>query len=86
MPFKELAGAALFLGSHALHQALMSCANYLQSKLQQQSNLPIADIQALFDVIASIDGLIDNLKNQQPILQSMFDVAKNSSQQLQHAV
>ncbi len=83
LEFYQLGGAALFLGSEPLHTSLWACSRYITHKLAQQSALEISDIQALYDVVAGIDGLIDNLKNHQPILQSMFDVAQHSSQQLQ---
>ncbi|HHP6261792.1 TPA: hypothetical protein ACSE2R_003555, partial [Acinetobacter baumannii] len=40
-------------------------------------------IHCIFNVLAGLDMLVDNLKNKQPVLQSMFDVALLSSQQLQ---
>jgi hypothetical protein len=39
-------------------------------------------VNHVLDALASADMLIDNLKNKQPVLHSMFDVALDSSQKL----
>lgn len=84
--FKELSGAALFLGSRPLQQALHASATFVAEVCAQQQTMQSKHIEALYDVIASIDGLIDNLKNQQPVLQSMFNLAQQSSQSFNRTV
>ncbi|MBK0064829.1 MULTISPECIES: chemotaxis protein [unclassified Acinetobacter] len=82
---KELSGAALFLGSKEQQQALLHTAQFVQTSQQQQQVLNIEQIRQILNVLASLDMLIDNLKNKQPVLQSMFDVALENSRKLQTA-
>ena len=81
---KELAGAALFLGSSAQQTALLTAANFAQNRLNQNLALDAEQVNCILNVVAGLDLLVDNLKNKQPVLQSMFDVALSSSQQLQN--
>ena len=81
---KELAGAALFLGSSAQQTALLTAANFAQNRLNQNLALDTEQANCILNVVAGLDLLVDNLKNKQPVLQSMFDVALSSSQQLQN--
>ena len=46
--------------------------------------MPAEQVNCILNVVAGLDLLVDNLKNKQPVLQSMFDVALSSSQQLQN--
>lgn len=81
---KELSGAALFLGSSAQQTALLTAANFAQKRLDQNLALDAEQVNCILNVVAGLDLLVDNLKNKQPVLQSMFDVALSSSQQLQN--
>ena len=82
---KELAGSALFLGSNVQQTALQGAAQFVQYRLEQQQTITAEQVNQILNVIAGLDLLVDNLKNKQPVLQSMFDVALSSSQQLQNA-
>ena len=81
---KELSGAALFLGNSAQQTALLTAANFAQNRLNQNLALDAEQVNCILNVVAGLDLLVDNLKNKQPVLQSMFDVALSSSQQLQN--
>ena len=81
----ELAGAALFLGSQQQQLALLQTAKFLHAYHDTQQTLNLEQINQILNVLASMDMLIDNLKNKQPVLQSMFDVALKNSQKLQAA-
>ena len=81
---KELSGAALFLGNSAQQTALLTAANFAQNRLDQNLALDAEQVNCILNVVAGLDLLVDNLKNKQPVLQSMFDVALSSSQQLQN--
>ncbi|MBE4722343.1 chemotaxis protein [Acinetobacter baumannii] len=80
---KELAGAAEFLGSTVQQNALLETAKFVQKQIDQNQPFNHDQINCIFNVLAGLDMLVDNLKNKQPVLQSMFDVALLSSQQLQ---
>ncbi|HAV4456415.1 TPA: chemotaxis protein [Acinetobacter baumannii] len=80
---KELAGAAEFLGSTVQQNALLETAKFVQQQIDQNQPFNHDQIYCIFNVLAGLDMLVDNLKNKQPVLQSMFDVALLSSQQLQ---
>ncbi|EOV5485766.1 chemotaxis protein [Acinetobacter baumannii] len=80
---KELAGAAEFLGSTVQQNALLETAKFVQQQIYQNQPFNHDQIHCIFNVLAGLDMLVDNLKNKQPVLQSMFDVALLSSQQLQ---
>ncbi|PKF32011.1 chemotaxis protein [Acinetobacter proteolyticus] len=80
---KELSGAALFLGSSAQQTALLGAAHFAQYRLAQNQAFNAEQINCILNVVAGLDLLVDNLKNKQPVLQSMFDVALSNSQQLQ---
>ena len=80
--FKEVAGAMLFLGATDGQKALCESAEFIQKSLEKDQNITLDHIHNLLDVLASADMMIDNLQNKQPVLQSMFDVALKSSQNL----
>ncbi|NNP68732.1 chemotaxis protein [Acinetobacter sp. Ac_5812] len=80
---KELSGAALFLGSSAQQTALLGATHFAQYRLAQDQPLDAEQINCILNVVAGLDLLVENLKNKQPVLQSMFDVALSNSQQLQ---
>ncbi|QER40051.1 chemotaxis protein [Acinetobacter suaedae] len=79
---KELSGAAQFLGSAAQQTALLGAADFAQLRLSQNQTLDSEQINCILNVVAGLDLLVDNLRNKQPVLQSMFDVALSNSQQL----
>ena len=81
---KELAGAAQFLGNSAQQTALLTAANFAQNRLNQNLALDAEQVNCILNVVAGLDLLVYNLTNKQPVLQSMFDVALSSSQQLQN--
>lgn len=62
----------------------MTAANFAQKRLDQNLALDAEQVNCILNVVAGLDLLVDNLKNKQPVLQSMFDVALSSSQQLQN--
>lgn len=82
---KELSGAALFLGSTAQQTALLGAVQFAEDRLAQNKTFEAEHINCILNVVAGLDLLVDNLKNKQPVLQSMFDVALSNSQQLQSA-
>lgn len=79
----ELSGAALFLGSSTQQTALLGAAHFAQYRLSQNESFDAEHVNCILNVVAGLDLLVDNLKNKQPVLQSMFDVALSSSQRLQ---
>ena len=81
---KELSGAALFLGSPVQQTALIDAAQFTQQRLAQGQSIDAAQIDHILNIVASLSLLVDNLQNKQPMLQSMFDVALASSQQLKN--
>ncbi|MDM1756052.1 MULTISPECIES: chemotaxis protein [unclassified Acinetobacter] len=82
MQLKEISGAMLFLGSQESQKTLLDSADFVEAQLSQQAILNPQQVQALLEILASADMMIDNLQNKQPVLQSMFDIALNSSQNL----
>ncbi|MDI9720766.1 chemotaxis protein [Acinetobacter junii] len=82
---KELSGAALFLGSTAQQTALLGAVQFAEHRFAQNETFEAEHINCILNVVAGLDLLVDNLKNKQPVLQSMFDVALSNSQQLQSA-
>lgn len=79
---REIGGALLFLNALKGQQALVNTAQYVQHCLDQQQNMPRQQIDYVLEPLASADILLDNLKNQQPIMPAMFDVALRSSEKL----
>ena len=82
---KEVGGAILFLGAQEGQNALLQSAIFIQQQIEQQKSVEKAQINLVLDTLASAEMLIENLKNKQPVLHSMFDVALSSSQQLASA-
>ena len=72
----------LFLGAKDGQKALLQSAEFIQSELNKEHKFNTAQVDGLLDVLASADMMIDNLQNKQPVLQSMFNVALKSSQNL----
>ena len=54
----------------------------MQQKIEASSSISEQEINYILDTLASAEMMIDNLKNKQPVLRSMFDVALSSSQKL----
>jgi hypothetical protein len=79
---REVAGAMLFLGAENGQTALNISADFVQQQITAETALTAAQVNHVLDALASADMLIDNLKNKQPVLHSMFDVALDSSQKL----
>lgn len=82
---KELSGSALFLNQLSQHQALQHTANFLYACIESKQIINVDQINVVFNVLASLDMLLDNLKNKQPVLERMFEIALESSQKLQHS-
>lgn len=81
--FKEMSGAIyFFIDSYPAQQAFSQCASYITSQIENQKHLTKSDIQNILNVCASADILIESVRNHQPIMFNMFDVALQSSQQL----
>ncbi|MGX9608479.1 chemotaxis protein [Acinetobacter sp. T63] len=79
---REVAGALLFLNEEKGQQALLTAADFIYRKCEAGETLSSDELNAVLDTLAGADMLIDNLKNKQPVLQSMFDVALASSEKL----
>lgn len=79
---REIAGAILFLNAETGRDALRTSADFVERRLESSTALTAEEINHVLDPLASADMLIDNLKNKQPVLQSMFNVALDSSEKL----
>ena len=79
---KEIGGAMLFVGANDGQKSLIQAADFVQNQLNKEHSLNAKQIDGLLDVLASSSILIENLQNNQPVLQRMFDVALKSSQNL----
>lgn len=79
---QEISGALLFLNAQQGHLSLMNSYKFLNTEIMKERTLNIQQVEKLLDVLASADMLIDNLQTRQPIFNSMFDVALNSSNNL----
>lgn len=80
--YREIGGALLFLNAEIGKNALFSAAEFIQKHVE--SNKPILphQLEHALNILASADMLIDNLKNKQPVMQSMFEIALASSNEL----
>ena len=79
---REIAGALLFINVEVAQTAVKNAADFIESQINQDRQLTEDQINFVFDALASADMLIDNLKNNQPVMQIMFDVALASSEKL----
>lgn len=79
---KEISGSMLFLSSKDGQSALLNCHTFLENELPKEKQFSNVQIERILDVLASADMMIDNIQNKQPVLQAMFDIALNSSQNL----
>lgn len=80
--FCEIGGAMLFLNAEYVKAAFNTTALFIKNRIEQSVALTPAEIHHALDALASADMMIDNLKNKQPVLQSMFKVALDSSEKL----
>ena len=80
--YREVAGALLFLNAEVGQKALLITADFLEQKIAANSPINNVQVDQALDVLASAEMLIENLKNKQPVLQSMFAVALASSEKL----
>ena len=79
---REVAGAMLFLNAENGQKALKVSADFVHAQVEAAQNLTLEQVNHILDSLASADMLIDNLKNKQPVLHSMFKVALDSSEKL----
>ena len=79
---REVAGAMLFLNAESGQKALKVSADFVHAQVEAGQNLTLEQVNHILDSLASADMLIDNLKNKQPVLHSMFKVALDSSEKL----
>ena len=79
---REVAGAMLFLNAESGQKALKVSADFVHAQVEAGQNLTAEQVNNILDTLASADMLIDNLKNKQPVLQSMFKVALDNSEKL----
>ena len=81
---REIGGALLFLNAEQGQRALSLAADFMQARLESQTSVSAQEIDHVLEPLASADMLIDNLKNKQPVMYAMFDVALHSTQQLKN--
>lgn len=78
----EISGALLFLNAHQGHLSLLNSIKFLNVEISKERKLNLQQVEKLLNVLASADMFIDNLQTKQPIFNSMFNVALNSSNNL----
>ncbi len=79
---REIGGSMLFLNAETGQAALNTNAQFVTARVESSTAIEAAEINHLLDGLASADMLIENLKNKQPVLHSMFQVALESSEKL----
>ena len=79
---REIGGALLFLNADAGQTALRTAADFIQQQIETSGSINLEHLNHTLDTLASADMMIDNLKYKQPVLQSMFNVALQSSEKL----
>ncbi len=80
--FYEIGGAMLFLNAEHVRTAFVTTAEFIKNRIDLSMALSPEEIHRALDTLASADMMIDNLKNKQPVLQTMFQVALDSSEKL----
>ncbi|ENU16199.1 chemotaxis protein [Acinetobacter lwoffii] len=80
--FCEIGGAMLFLNAEHVRTAFTTTAEFIKNRIDLSIALSPEEIHRALDTLASADMMIDNLKNKQPVLQAMFQVALDSSEKL----
>ena len=78
----EVGGALLFLNAEVGQTALKTAETFVKQQLEHSTAMSAEQVNHILDTLASADMMIDNLKQKQPVLQSMFDVALHSSEKL----
>jgi hypothetical protein len=81
---REIGGALLFLNAESGQRSLALAAHFIETRLNSNSPIRATEMDDLLEPLASADMLIDNLKNKQPVMYAMFDVALQSSQKLKN--
>ena len=79
---REIGGALLFLNTESGQTALRTAADFIQQQIETSGSINLEHLNHTLDTLASADMMIDNLKYKQPVLQSMFNVALQSSEKL----
>lgn len=79
---REVGGALLFLNAEVGQEALNTAAHFIQQHIETASPITPEQINHTLDTLASAEMMVDNLKYKQPVLQSMFNVALKSSENL----
>ena len=79
---REVGGALLFLNAEVGQTALKTAETFVKQQLEHSTAMSAEQVNHILDTLASADMMIDNLKQKQPVLQSMFDVALHSSEKL----
>lgn len=79
---REIGGALLFLNAEVGQTALRTAADFIQQQIETSGSINLEHLNHTLDTLASADMMIDNLKYKQPVLQSMFNVALQSSEKL----
>ena len=79
---REIGGALVFLNAQTGQKALNTAADFMQQQLDNTCVITAEQINQTLDTLASADMMIENLKYKQPVLQSMFNVALESSKKL----
>lgn len=79
---REVAGAMQFLNAENGQKALKVSADFVHAQVEACQHLTLEQVNHILDSLASAEMLIDNLKNKQPVLHSMFKVALDSSEKL----
>ena len=79
---REIGGALLFLNAESGQTALRTAADFIQQQIETSGSINLEHLNHTLDTLASADMMIDNLKYKQPVLQSMFNVALQSSEKL----
>ena len=79
---REIGGALLFLNAESGRTALRTAADFIQQQIETSGSINLEHLNHTLDTLASADMMIDNLKYKQPVLQSMFNVALQSSEKL----
>lgn len=79
---REIGGALLFLNAETGQTALRTAADFIQQQIETSGSINLEHLNHTLDTLASADMMIDNLKYKQPVLQSMFNVALQSSEKL----
>ncbi|MFZ0022025.1 chemotaxis protein [Acinetobacter sp.] len=82
LQFFEIGGAMLFLNAEHVRTAFTTTAEFIKNRIDLSIALTPEEIHRALDTLASADMMIDNLKNKQPVLQTMFQVALDSSEKL----